>query len=271
MSGFETVFFHKSQGSFVRANQFPLNRAAFFGDGIFETMVFVNNSIRFGEGHQKRAESGMKALKLEQQTVSTVLQIEQFLQKKFTGDAPLRVRWNIYRGGLGKYTPTESSSRENLLVEPFSPPMKVKKQAYISEVIHVCSSPWSHCKTLNGLTYVMANMERNEKGKDEVILMDDKGFISEAGSANLFWVKDGVFFTPSLAHNAIAGVAREAIINQLKACGITIISGSYTLKDMIGADQIFTSNVTGIAYIQQIDGKIFSIAPISLLEELFTI
>ncbi|MFC4872495.1 aminotransferase class IV [Negadavirga shengliensis] len=270
MTGFETVFLQKAGATFLAADVAFANRAAFFGDGIFETMVFAQKRIRFADAHQKRAKEGMDVLKLRQNSVSSVQQIEEYVRKNFPADVPLRIRWNIYREGIGKYTPTTSSPQETLFVQPFSPAPAIKNKAYVSESVHVCPSPWSHCKTLNGLTYVMANMERQEKGMDEVILTDDKGFISEAGSANIFWVKNGKYYTPSLKHNAIAGVSRAMICEILQKKGKLIQEGSYTFDDLLGAEQVFTSNVSGLSYIQRIDEKMLSTDPIPFLEALFT-
>lgn len=245
------------------------SRAALFGDGIFETMVFTDGKIRFASAHQNRVDEGVKALKLDTIGMSDVAKIEKLIGKTVNVSESWRVRWNIYRSGQGKYTPEENRCSEQVMIQPFSIPPTIKKNAYISTNIQLHPSPWSHCKTLNCLPYVMANLERKEQNMDEVILTDVNGYLSEAGAANLFWKKSNTFFTPSLRHHAISGVARTQIIQMLAKKKIPFQEGSFTKEDLLEADQVFTSNVTGISFIQRIGHRRYELDPIPFLTELF--
>lgn len=244
-----------------------LNRAAFFGDGVFETMVFTKGRIRFIKEHAERLALGLETLKIDPSNLS-ITQLEEFLTSQFEGK-DLRVRWNVFRSGLGKYTPTSHDAKDLVLVQDLDQPIKIKPHAYISDTITVPSSPWSHCKTLNALPYVMANIERKEMGMDEVILLDDQGFVSEAGSANIFWVKENVFYTPSLASNCIAGVGRRKIIEGLEKAGHTLIEGRFSVEALLEAEQVFTSNVTGIAYLANLKNTSYDTRVIPVVEQLF--
>ena len=270
MNGIDThIFSYDHEMGLSKALADHGNRAAFFGDGLFETMVFTNGRIRFSKEHGERLEAGLKTLKINSSGLS-IDQLEKLVQAQFTDKKDLRIRWNVFRSGLGKYTPMSNDARDLIFVQDLDKPIKIKNRAYISKTIPISASPWSHCKTLNALPYIMANIEREELGMDEVILLDDKGFISEAGAANIFWVKDQVFYTPSLTCNCIAGVGRRKIIETLVKRGTPVIEGKFSVQDVLKAEQLFTSNVTGIAYIAELDNRSYGTTPISLLELLFT-
>lgn len=245
------------------------SRAALFGDGIFETMVFTNGKIRFASAHQNRVDQGVKALKLDAIGLSDITEIEKLVNKAVGVGKSWRIRWNIFRSGQGKYTPEENRCSEQLTIHAFSPSPTTKKNAYLSTEIQLHPSSWSHCKTLNCLPYVMANLERKEKNMDEVILTDRKGYLSEAGASNLFWTKSGTFFTPSLHHHAIGGVGRTQIIQMLTKKKIPFQEGSYRKEDLLEADQVFTSNVTGISFIQHFEHRNYGVDAIHFLEEIF--
>ena len=262
-------FFIKEHGKFKSYLKQTPTRDALFGDGIFETMVYVNNEIRFEKDHQERVLQGMDVLKINPEKISKLPFITSWLKQEFKDHPKLRIRWNIFRAGTGKYTPPIKEGNESLIVTSYTPPVSTKEKAYISQSIFVPASPWANCKTLNGLTYVMANMEREEKGMDEVILTAANGAISEAGSANIFWMKNGRFYAPSLETSCIAGIARKQIIRRLKALHLPLSIGTFFPEDLLDADQVFTTNVTGISHIGQINDRIFQTKSIPEIENLF--
>lgn len=269
MDDFETqLFLYSPTYGLEEGDPLLMNRAMFFGDGIFETMVYTNGRIRFSKEHEDRLTLGLQTLKIRPSGLS-IKQLEEFLRDQLADKIGLRVRWNVFRSGLGKYTPTSHDATDLIFVQDLVQTVRIKNCAYISRAIAIPSSPWSHCKTLNALPYVMANIERKELGMDEVILLDDKGFVSEAGSANIFWVKENIFYTPSLVCNCISGVGRRKIIEGLGKAGHMVIEGEFTVEELLGAEQIITSNVTGVAYIAEIGHRSYSTASIPNLERVF--
>lgn len=270
MFDFETMIWSKEGDKYwVEETSQILNRGFLFGDGLFETMVFLEGKIRFSQLHWERLKQGCGILGLDIFTLTDIFELERLLAEKFGTNTDLRVRWNVFRNGLGKYTPETDTISELLQIQAFKQPVKIKKTTYISDTIQVPSSNWSHCKTLNALIYVMANRERKQKGMDEVILLSTEGFVSEAGAANVFWLRNDRFYTPSLACNGIAGVGRKVILNRLKTLQIPIIVGAFKTDEILNADKIFTSNVTGISYLERIGDSAFEVSPIDFLETLF--
>lgn len=270
MNGIDTIYLEKDASGGWLFGKHP-NRATFFGDGIFETMVLVNGSIRFGNYHLERITNGLRVLQLQAKEQQLFASFEQTLRDTVGSDGIWRVRWNLYREGLGKYTPDRSGTRESVYLQPFLPAPSVKRTAATSQSIRLYPNPWANCKTLNTLPYVMANMERKSRGLDEILLTDGEGHLSEAGAANLFWVKDGIFFTPSLSHNCIAGVGRRAVIDHLRKIGLPLREGSYLPQDLTQADQVFTTNVTGLSYIEQIGDSRYPTDPLPAIDPLFAI
>ena len=113
----------------------------------------------------------------------------------------------------------------------------------------------------------MAGLER--KSWDEIILLDHRGNVSEAGASSVFWKKNGMFYTPSLSCGCIAGVSREVIIQQITLAGHPFQEGEFRLEEMINSEKVWTSNVTGISYLESIGSSKFSTDPIPFLQEIF--
>jgi 4-amino-4-deoxychorismate lyase len=246
------------------------NRAAFFGDGIFETMVFTNGRIRFGNHHLARLNSGLRVLQLASKGIPTLKDLEKSLVITLGKEENWRVRWNIFRAGLGKYTPSTEGIRETLYIQPFQSAPLIKKTSALSKTVKLFPTPWANCKTLNALPYVMVNLERASLGVDEILLTDGDGYLSEAGAANLFWKKGDSFYTPSLTHNCIAGVGRAALIAHLKKKNIPLHEVSQKVDSLMEADQVFTTNVTGVSFISSFEDTVFDPTPIPVVRQVFS-
>ncbi len=256
MNAFETVFLFKHADEEWTEHSLDFhNRGFLFGDGLFETMVFKHGKIAFKQFHLERAREGCMVLGMTDRYLSNITKIEVLLRKIWGSDVTLRVRWNIHRYGSGKYTPVSNMPSESLQIQPFSKPMAIKEKAYLNEELQVPAYPWSHCKTLSSLLYVQANRDRESQGMDEVFLTNSSGYLSEAGSANIFWRNKQVYYTPSIKSNCIDGVGRRALIDAMRLQNVPIEKGLYQPSALKFADQIFTSNATGVSAIHYYEGK----------------
>lgn len=269
MSEIETVFSKLGKDhDWIPIHSFKVpNRAMNFGDGLFETMVFDGNQLRFSNHHLARLSNGLKILSLSGEAVD-IMGLEAFLNKSFQ-DIKLRVRWNVFRAGVGKYTPQTSETEQTIQVSRFTRAPQTKEIAFISDNIKLFPTVWSACKTMNSLPYVLANQERVDGKMDEVILLDHRGFLSEAGSSNLFWKKNGEYFTPSLDCSCLNGVARTVILEELIKQERQIQVGEFLPDVLKSADQIWVSNVSGISYLAQVGAKKYSTEPDPILQNLF--
>ncbi|WP_296701184.1 aminotransferase class IV [Algoriphagus sp.] len=243
------------------------NRAMNFGDGLFESMVFCKSKVRYSEKHLDRLKNGFSILGFPFENIDIEL-IEKTLKKNFPpGD--LRVRWNLFRSGSGTYTPSTNRLIQTLQIKKFSPPPRIKKTAFICTRIKIFPTIWSNAKTLNSLPYVLANIERTDLKMDEVIILDNRGFISEAGSSNIFWMIGEEVFTPSLNSSCIAGVGRAVIIESLKNLGMEITEGLFFPEHLAKATTVWVSNAMGISYLENIEGVEYSTKTLPFLEKLF--
>lgn len=269
MSDFETNYvFDDDLMEWKSADSFPIpNRGMNFGDGLFESMVFKNGKIRFSDKHEARLKKGLDLLGLREDKVD-IFSLENFLIRSF-GEKSLRLRWNVFRSKSGTYTPQSSKVHQILFIKEYSKAPKIKDQAFITKEICLFPNPWSQLKTLNSLPYVMANKEREEKKMDEVILLDNRGFISEAGSANIFWKIDSEIFTPSLRCSCLAGVGRSVIMEALEANGLELHEGSFLPEHLAKADKVWVSNAMGISYLGKIGVIDYETETLPFLESLF--
>ena len=93
-------------------------------------------------------------------------------------------------------------------------------------------------------------------------MLNERGEIASATTANLFWVKDGTVHTPSLTTGAIAGVTRECVIDIGGKHFIPLLEGVYEMSHLTDADEIFlTSSGLGVAPVTTFDFRRYTVEP----------
>lgn len=266
MSGSDTVYLISSDSSdWQQIEKFSLpNRAMNFGDGLFETMVFDGIKFKFFDFHIDRLNRGMEVLRLDADK-SIFQKLEAWFAENFAGQK-LRVRWNIFRAGSGKYTPETQASIQTIQIQDLTLAPSIKSKASFSERVFLHYSSFSQFKTLSALPYVMAAQERKERELDELILLDHLGKVAEASASNIFWRKGKKVFTPSLTCGGIDGVGRRAILSKIPRL---VTEGVFGPNDLLKADQVWVSNVTGISYLEKIDSLEFSTEEWEPISEIF--
>ena|SRR5579872_6885495 len=84
-----------------------------------------------------------------------------------------------------------------------------------------------------------------EQGLDEVILLNERGEVSECTSANLFLVDQGDrVWTPPLSSGCLAGVTRAVLLEEIADRELTIGEKPLMLDDLVSAKEIFITSTT---------------------------
>ena len=237
------------------------NRGLAFGDGFFETLIFINNRLRFAADHFLRMQQAAAALYL---TLPAALATPEALDATLTRLAQAnhlpaaRLRLQIWRAGGGRYTPPTDTAEWLATAEAFVADDSIIEKAGFALATHSIHSPLSFCKGPQAWLYVRAAHQRQQRGLDEIILCDAAGHVAEAGAAAIFWVKNGVLFTPSLASGCVAGVRRAQVLRAARAAGVECREGLFGQNELLEADAAFTANVAAVRAIRQLGESIFA-------------
>ena len=87
----------------------------------------------------------------------------------------------------------------------------------------------------------------------------------EAGTSNLFMVKDGVVKTPALNGTFLAGITRRRTIELLRGAGVQVEETTLTVADFMDADEIFsTGNNSKVVPINRIETREMQPGPMML-------
>jgi branched-chain amino acid aminotransferase len=97
--------------------------------------------------------------------------------------------------------------------------------------------------------------EAHERGYDEVVLLNERGEVSECTSANIFALIDGEVRTPPLSSGCLAGITRELLLSEIAVSGLPVVERVLVLDDLLRANEVFiTSTTRDVLPVIEIDG-----------------
>lgn len=229
------------------------NRSFRYGDGLFESMRMLKGQLKFAGEHAKRLQKGMKALKMDGYS-----QMDSwFLKEKADQLASVnkikhgRLRLTVYRDSEGLYTPSQNKVGYQLEIQPLDEPRYfLNSKGLIIDVYTELNKPTnflSNIKTCNSLVYVLAGIYKSQNNLDDVLLLNQNGFLCEASSSNVFVYYQNHLYTPALSEGCVEGVMRQVIIDIANKIGIPLIEAQINPEILYEADEVFlTNSVKGI-------------------------
>ncbi|MGA2326793.1 MAG: aminotransferase class IV [Bryobacteraceae bacterium] len=98
--------------------------------------------------------------------------------------------------------------------------------------------------------------EAQEAGFDEVILLNERGEVSECTSANIFAAQGSQVWTPPLDSGCLPGVTRELLLEEVRVEGISTGERTLLPEDLERASEVFiTSTTRGLLPVLSIEGR----------------
>jgi branched-chain amino acid aminotransferase len=129
--------------------------------------------------------------------------------------------------------------------------IRIRKSTFIKNDSH----PSMYLAKANGnyVSSMLALDEAMSKGYDEALLLDSKGNVAEGSGENIFMIKDGVLYTPTLTAS-LNGITRNTIITLAKELGYDVIETTMKIEELYDADEVFfTGSAAEVTPIREID------------------
>jgi len=233
------------------------NRAFRYGDSLFETIHCNGTQIQFLDEHIERLMLGMNQLGMEiptsfPETIEKNIKSLITKNKSFLGT---RIRLSVFRNSGGLYTPNTNSISYLIECSKLEDPKyflnKKGLKIGLFDTYKKTSNSLSAFKTGNSLPFILAGLHKSEMKWDDCLLINERQNLVESVSSNLFVVKDGILFTPSLESGAVNGIMREQIIQIALDLGMTVYDDCIMKPEqLLEADEIFLTNaIVGIRWV----------------------
>ena len=231
------------------------NRAFKYGEGLFETIRVVKGEIPLADYHFKRLFRGMNQLKIAMDSLSRDLLTQQILKLCQINNCLVksRVRLQIFRNS--DHTP-------GYIIEAVDLPDTAigwDENGYNIDVFSGASKSTdelANLKSSNFLPYVMADFYAKDNSLDDAIVLNSKGRIADTSRANIFLIRNGLVYTPSLTEGCVDGVMRSWLKVKL---GEEIIETVVSVDDLNTATEVFLTNaIFGIRWVKSFQNKTYT-------------
>lgn len=224
------------------------DRGVLFGDGIFETIrAYGGRPFRL-DRHLARLRRGCEALRISAPAEDAALEkavSRLYRENVGRGDAYVRitVTGGPYDGRKDLLRP--GAPTLFIVVKPFEgyPDDYYARgmRLVVSGVRRNSTSPLSRIKSNNYLDALVAKQEARDRGADDAVFLNERGFLAETTAANLFWVRAGTVFTPDTGCGLLPGITREAVLELCGRLRIPSEEGRFLPEELAGADEAFIS------------------------------
>ncbi|SPF56767.1 probable aminodeoxychorismate lyase [Candidatus Desulfosporosinus infrequens] len=247
---------------------FSHDRLALFGFGVFETLLVTDEAPLFVDLHWQRMNQGANFLGLKLPDKNEWLkQVQEFIEQN-PSKLPWALRVTLSGGAPLSNLPSTLLFHKRLV--PYTP-----AQYALGIRLHILPSPRNEqsplvaIKSTNYLENILAKEAANLQGADEGVWLNTKGYLAEGTMSNLFFIKDGTLFTPSLASGCLPGTRRQLLLGLARSLQIPTYEDLYSISDLLMSDEIFMTNaLMGIMPVRQIDDIPFPIAKESVMRVL---
>ncbi len=254
------VFYPKSQAKIS-----VYDHGLLYGDGVFEGIRAYGGYVFKLKEHMDRLFRSAHAIKLtmpltKQGVIDAVLET---LRRNNLRDAYIRLLVTRGFGDIGVDPRKCPRASIIIIAEPLPPTFGVEAQekgisAVITWMRRDRVDATSHeIKSLNYLNSMLAKLEAFDAGADEAILLDARGFVSEAPTCNLFIVKNDEVATPPPTAGILCGITRNTVMEIAPKLGLRVTERDITPSELISADEVFlTGTYAEIVPVTKINQRI---------------
>jgi branched-chain amino acid aminotransferase len=227
------------------------------GWGLFTTLKIVQGEAFAYERHWRRMEkdAAITRLPLNYSGAKVRVNLQEVIRanKVIDGCARIYLVWN----DVGMWKSDEKMAEVDLVITSADlPAYPDLVRLTVREHGRHAASPLAGVKTISWLNSVWAASEAHKAGFDEVVMLNERGEVSECTAANLFIVKNDKVLTPPLSSGCLEGVTRGVLMEIASEAGTSVGEQTLRIEDLLSADEVFiTSTNRNVIGVKEIAGQ----------------
>jgi len=231
-----------------------VSHSALYGSGVFTTIRIIDGEPWLWDKHWRRlmhdaAVVGIDASGINEDHLRQELKAKVISSSLSLGKARLTI-------GEERSSPLWSDVGNNAppSVSVLTAPLRKLPSTFrlgVSPFSMNSRSPIAGLKTCNYLDQLVALRTSMGSGLNETVRLNERGHVTSACMANIFWLKDEHLYTPDLSTGCLPGTTRELICETFDVNHVEIGT-----EELNKADAIFlTSAGLGVVRVDEFDGR----------------
>ena len=235
------------------------DRGFLFAGGVYEVVHVYGGSLFEWGLHMERLRRSMAGVRLPEVDLQDLRRVAEQLVADLedqTGEASLylEITRGTHRRAHG-FPPADTAPTILMWVRPVVPisPQTIRNGV---PMITVADDRWAKVwiKTVGLLPNVLAKHKAQEASAFDAIFVRD-GMVTEATSANLFMVQDGILRTAPTTNYILPGITRQVVLEMAADRKLAVDLRPFTYEELLDADEAFlTGTLTEVLPICSIDG-----------------
>ncbi len=215
------------------------------GWGVFSTLRVADGVLFAFERHWERMhrDASKVHVPFPQDPAEVKAQLLRLIEANSAWNSTLRVMVVRNRGGMFEGPDLERDFDVLAFTKDLNPWGSSVRLAMKPHARHAANE-FSGCKILSWSQNLTWYEEAHQRGFDEVVLLNERGEVSECTSANIFAATGGEVSTPPLDSGCLPGVTRELLLEVVRVPGVSVVERTLMPADLERADQVFITSTT---------------------------
>ncbi len=223
-----------------------MNRTLFFGEGIFETILWRGETPKF-RLHYERLKKSAETLGLPYPSYEEFL---RSVEERTGGLRNLYVKVVVLYGGPDRFWESPEGYTLEVIVKNL-PEVPESVNLTVSPYRRHSKDPLCRHKTTSYLFNVLVRREARSRGFYEALILNEREEITECSAANILVLKKDRLMAPSRDSGLLWGTTIEVVARTLG-----VEEERITLGDLLSADSLFlTNSLVGVVGVSRLEGR----------------
>lgn len=247
-------------GMYVKAEDLrisPFDHGYLYGLGVFETLRTYDGKPFLWHAHFTRMQEALSVYHIqlpytEQELHDVIMELNV---RNGGDDGYFRVNVSAGEAGIGLAKTTYDEPTVIIFRKPLElPPRGTEKNAVWLDTVRNSPEQHTRFKSHHYANNIVARFEVPSLASLEGFFLNDQGYVAEGITSNIFWVTDGIIYTPALSTGILPGITRAHVMTLAP-----VIEGTFTKEDMLRADECFiTTSIQELIPIRAVGDKQFA-------------
>lgn len=247
------------------------DRAALYGDGLFETVAIRFGRPRLWTLHFDRLRAGCDRLGLTTpQEPALQLELESAIRSSKVDTRYAVAKIIVSAGGERRGYQRSDQVSPSVRIGIFESQPLARAKYRDGVAVRLCRTrlalqpALAGIKSLNRLEQVLARAEWNDSSVAEGLMLDTDDRLICGTMSNVFICRENSIATPAVTRCGVLGVMRQHVLSILSEAGQACEVRDITVDELRSADEVFLTNSQfGVLPVRRLDSTDFAVGEVT--------